>query len=95
MNGSGSAAKMQVDPSFSATTPQSETDSRPSNPATIRTTIVIPATLDQNLEVLRIQKKLTKNELIAIALSNFIRDNRLEPDKTPRISVSYDGQPRT
>ncbi len=87
---SGSAAKRQIDPSFAVTTSQSGTESRPSNPATIRTTIIIPATLDQNLEVLRIQKNSTKNELIATALSNFIRDNHLEPDKTPNISVSYD-----
>jgi hypothetical protein len=91
MDSSGSAARRQVDQSFSVTTPRNATASRPSNLPTIRTTIVIPATLDQNLEVLRIKKGLTKNELIAMALSDFIRANNLVPDKTPSISVSYNG----
>jgi len=93
MNSSGSAVRRQVDQSFSVATPRSGTDSRPSNPATIRTTIVIPTTLDQNLEILRIKKNMSKNELISVALSNFIRANDLVPDKTPSISVSYNEQP--
>jgi len=57
---------------------------------TVRTTIVIPATLDENLEAMRLTKGGTKNDLIRDALMDFLRAAGYEPLKHPTVSITYE-----
>jgi hypothetical protein len=55
-----------------------------------RITILIPAGLDQNLEICRLKLGISKNDVIKQALIDFVKANKLDPDKTPRrLTVSY------
>jgi len=56
---------------------------------TARTTIVIPATLDKNIELCRLKLGLSKNDLIKEALANFLRNHNFDPNSNPIIDVSY------
>ena len=58
------------------------------NIQTLRTTIIIPATFDLNLEVCRIRlcktgRLYSKNDVIKIALEEFIAKNGQDPRKNP------------
>jgi hypothetical protein len=55
-----------------------------------RTTLVIPETLDQNLELYALQAGLPKGEVVKRVLIDFLTAKGLQPDKRPRsINVSY------
>ena len=57
---------------------------------TVRTTLVLPATIDQNLEVLCAMRGVAKGEVIKTALFDFLSKQGLQPDKSPKdISVVY------
>jgi hypothetical protein len=55
-----------------------------------RTTIVLPRALDANLEIFAGQLGVPKVEVIKQALSEFLKHNGFEPDRTPkRVHVTY------
>lgn len=56
----------------------------------VRTTIVIPLTLDQNLEAIRLKKGgISKNDLIKTALATLVESEGLKPDRHPVVQISY------
>jgi hypothetical protein len=55
----------------------------------IRTTIVLPAALDQNLEIFCAREGKSKNEAVIQALKTMLEEAGLEPLKLPR-SVRFD-----
>ena len=55
----------------------------------MRTTVVLPTTLDRNLQVLSLTNGKTKNAIIKAALRKFVKDAGLRPDEEPKIEVSY------
>lgn len=60
------------------------------NRATTRTTLVLPETLDQNLELFAVKAGMPKGEIIKQLLSEFLIKQGLQPDKRPRsIDVVY------
>lgn len=56
---------------------------------TKRTTLVLPESLDENLEVYALQAGLPKGEVIKKVLTQFLSEKGLQPDKRPRLQVSY------
>jgi hypothetical protein len=57
---------------------------------TTRTTLVLPTSLDQNLELYAVQSGQPKSEVIKQVLSEYLRSRGFQPDKTPKsISVAY------
>jgi hypothetical protein len=57
---------------------------------TTRTTIVLPETLDQNLELFSVRVGLPKGEIIKRVLAEYLKKEGLQPDKRPKsIQVSY------
>ncbi len=54
-------------------------------PTLIRTTFIIPDTLDQNIEVLCAMNRLNKTEVVRTALSEFLMKHGLNPDKKPKL----------
>ena len=54
-----------------------------------RTTILLPQSLNSNLEVLALQKGRLKGELIREALADYLRHQGLAPERMPSIRVSY------
>jgi len=58
--------------------------------STTRTTLVLPVTLDQNLEIFAVRSGLSKGEVIKRVLTAFLTKEGLQPDKRPKsISVAY------
>jgi hypothetical protein len=58
----------------------------------IRTTIVLPAALDQNLEIFCAREARSKNDVVIHALAATLKDAGLEPLKLPKsvkVHVSY------
>ncbi len=58
----------------------------------IRTTIVLPAALDQNLEIFCAREAKSKNEVVIEGLKVVLKKGGLEPFRLPRavkIDVSY------
>ena len=67
-----------------------EAPTRTQQHSSVRTTIIIPSTVDQNLEVCRLKLGVSKNEVIKRALSEFLINQDFQPDKSPKnFSVSY------
>lgn len=56
---------------------------------TVRTTLVLPESLDQNLEAYALSTGSNKSEVIKEALIGYLRAKGLQPDKLPTISVTY------
>jgi hypothetical protein len=57
---------------------------------TVRTTVLLARTLDQNLEALALRQGSSKAEIVKQALTNFLSSSGLDPSRTPRINVSYE-----
>lgn len=58
----------------------------------VRTTMVLPAALDQNLEIYCARKATTKNKAVIEALKTMLKKDGLDPLKLPKtikIHVSY------
>lgn len=58
----------------------------------VRTTIVLPAALDQNLEIFCAKETKTKNQAVIKALTAMLETAGLEPLRSPksvRVDVSY------
>ena len=56
----------------------------------VRTTIVIPAALNQHLEAIRLKMGgISKNDVIKSALAKFVQAEGLEPEKHPKVEISY------
>jgi hypothetical protein len=57
---------------------------------TTRTTLVLPITVDQNLELFAVKMGLPKGEIIKRVLVEYLIKQGLQPDKRPRsINVAY------
>ncbi len=57
---------------------------------TTRTTLVLPVTLDQNLELFAVKTGVPKGEIIKRVLSEFLIRQGLQPDKRPKsINIAY------
>ncbi len=54
-----------------------------------RVTLVIPDVLDRNIEAYSLREGLLKNQVVTAALEKFLRDHGLQPDKPPKVSLSY------
>ncbi len=56
----------------------------------VRTTVVLPKNLDQNIEAFCIMRGVGKAEVITNALCDFLQREGLEPMKAPKtISIQY------
>jgi hypothetical protein len=55
----------------------------------LRTTIIIPETLDKNLAVFSLRAGTSKNEVIKTAIREFLIGKGLRPDEQPQIEVRY------
>lgn len=55
----------------------------------VRTTILVPKTLHENWEVLAVMRKKGKNDILVDALATFIDGAGMNPDKSPKLSVTY------
>lgn len=55
----------------------------------IRVTMIIPYELDRNVEAFSVQEGLRKTEVVTAALNEFLRKRAFQPDRAPKISVSY------
>jgi hypothetical protein len=56
----------------------------------VRTTVVLPKNLDQNIEAFCMMRGVGKAEVIKNALCDFLQREGLEPMKAPRaISIEY------
>jgi hypothetical protein len=66
-------------------------DSRDTKSATehVRTTLLLPATLDRNLEFLAVTTGSSKSDIVKKALFDYLAKSGLEPSKTPTLTVSY------
>jgi hypothetical protein len=57
---------------------------------TTRTTLVLPVTLDQNLELFAVKTGLPKGEVIKRVLIDFLIKQGMQPDKRPKsIDIAY------
>jgi hypothetical protein len=54
-----------------------------------RTTIFLTEVLDENLEALSLTSGEAKGEIIRRALSEYLRNQGMQPHKKPKVSVSY------
>ena len=54
-----------------------------------RTTLVLPESLDENLEAYALRSGITKSQVIKRLLREFLIENGLQPDKKPRVQISY------
>ena len=54
-----------------------------------RVTLVIPDVLDRNIEAYSLREGLLKNQVIAAALEKYLREKGLQPDRPPKVSLSY------
>jgi hypothetical protein len=67
-----------------------QTSSEQATETVRRTTLVLPAALDQNLEMLCAMRGVAKGEVIKTVLSEFLSKQSLQPDKSPKnISIVY------
>ncbi|MGH9828185.1 MAG: hypothetical protein ACREDR_33595 [Blastocatellia bacterium] len=57
---------------------------------TARTTLVLPLTLDQNLEGYALTVGVPKGELIKRVLTEYLKEKGLQPHKRPKVAISYD-----
>ena len=86
MSGRKTAAVMQRDSGVSGSTNTSSADSN----AVARTTVVFPASLNANLEVFALSTGRTKNEVLTDITSKYLRSKGFNPDKYPKVKVSYE-----
>ena len=56
---------------------------------TSRTTLVLPHTVDANLEVYAVQTGLTKGELSLRLLVQSLRAAGFQPEKIPNVTITY------
>jgi hypothetical protein len=54
-----------------------------------RTTLVLPETVDQNLELWCALNRRSKADAVKEALTLFLTSRGLQPDKRPRVEVMY------
>jgi 6-phosphogluconolactonase/glucosamine-6-phosphate isomerase/deaminase len=60
-----------------------------SKAAQVRTTLVLPDVLDRNLEIWCALNGRSKADVVKEALSSFLSQRGLQPDKRPRTEVNY------
>jgi hypothetical protein len=60
------------------------------NSGTARTTAILPTALNENWEAYALREGLAKNQVLVQALSEFLREKGLQPDRRPRtIEIIY------
>jgi hypothetical protein len=52
-------------------------------------TLRVPTVLDQNIEAFSITQGKLKSEIIIEAITIYLQNNKLQPNKPPRLSLSY------
>jgi len=52
-------------------------------------TLRVPTVLDQNIEAFSITQGRLKSEIIIEAITMYLTNNNLQPNKPPRLSLSY------
>lgn len=55
----------------------------------IRTTVILPYSLDRNLQVLSLTTDKSRNDLIKVAIGEFLERQGLNPSALPKIQISY------
>ncbi len=55
----------------------------------IRTTIVLPYSMDRNLQVLSLTTDKSRNDLIKDALKLYLESHGLNPSAMPKIQITY------
>jgi hypothetical protein len=55
----------------------------------MRTTIFLTETLNENLDALALKTGEPKGLLVRKAVSDFLKTHGLQPDKRPKVTVSY------
>jgi hypothetical protein len=86
-----SAAKMAREKADSAA---GQNGSLPDTPAfngsgVCRTTAVFPLALNENWEAFALKSGVPKNEVLIAALRQYLINEGLQPDRRPRLEVSY------
>ncbi len=56
---------------------------------TVRTSVVLPKTVDANLEVYVLRNGGSKGEVITKILAEFLEKEGYQPDKMPKVEISY------
>ena len=56
---------------------------------TVRIGAVVTEILDKNLEVYCLKVGISKQEAFKAALREFLQKNGMDPDKLPKVSISY------
>lgn len=56
---------------------------------TVRTSVVIPKTVDSNLEVYVLRNGVSKGEIITKLLTEFLEKEGYKPMKMPKVEISY------
>lgn len=77
---------------MATTAPAVDVEPRVSRRDYVRTTIVLPAALDQNLEIFCAKETKTKNQAVIKALTAMLEDAGLQPLSRPKsveVNVSY------
>lgn len=56
----------------------------------MRTSVVLPHVLEQNLSLWATKNGLRKGEVIRLALHEYLKSKGLQPDKEPKIKLTYE-----
>ena len=56
---------------------------------TVRTSVVVPKTVDANLEVYVLRNGSSKGEIITKLLVEFLEKEGYQPSKMPKVEISY------
>jgi hypothetical protein len=86
--GSMAASKKRTKKTEPVTTPATEA-SQTEGKQNIRTTIVLPATVDENLGVYVLRNNTSRSEIITNLLIEFLTKEGYQPLKHPKLDVSY------
>lgn len=65
------------------------TESRITAGRKVRVTLVIPYELDRNVEAFSLKEGRLKTDVVTAALREYLRANGLQPEKSPKVSLSY------
>lgn len=85
-----SAAALAKEKAESVTPPEDAVpDKRDQNVVSCRTTVVFPLPLNENWEAFSLKMGRPKNEILIVALKEYLARHGLQPDRRPRLEVSY------
>jgi len=64
-------------------------DLPPSAGKKVRIGVIVPETLDKNLEAFCLKAGISKQEALRTALHQFLQKKGMDPDKLPKLTFSY------